>query len=190
MNKQQLANKIWKSANQMRSKIEANEYKDFILGFMFYKYLSEKELAFFYSQDMTEADIQGMDETDTEFVEYTKDKIGYFIAYDNLFSTWISKKSDFDVSDVRNGLSAFSRLISPTKKKVFEKIFNTLKEKGGEEASAMEIEDLEIFENVSYIMAFHADPTIPKTIDEWLEQFEMFSIYEILPEILELWGPT
>ena len=52
----------------------------------------------------------------------------------------------------------------------------------------LEIEDLEIFENVAYIMAFHADPSIPKTIDEWLEQFEMFSIYEILPEILELWG--
>ena len=52
----------------------------------------------------------------------------------------------------------------------------------------MEIEDLEIFENVAYIMAWHADPTIPGTIDEWLEQFEMFSIYEVLPEILELWG--
>lgn len=52
----------------------------------------------------------------------------------------------------------------------------------------MEIEDLEIFENVAYIMAFHADPTIPGTIDEWLDQFEMFSIYEVLPEILELWG--
>ena len=52
----------------------------------------------------------------------------------------------------------------------------------------LEIEDLEIFENVAYIMAFHADPTIPGTIDEWLEQFEMFSIYEILPEILDLWG--
>ena len=52
----------------------------------------------------------------------------------------------------------------------------------------LEIEDLEIFENVAYIMALHADPTIPKTIDEWLEQFEMFSIYEILPEILDLWG--
>ena len=37
-------------------------------------------------------------------------------------------------------------------------------------------------------MTFHADPTIPGTIDEWLEEFEMFSIYEILPEILELWG--
>ena len=52
----------------------------------------------------------------------------------------------------------------------------------------LEIEDLEIFENVAYIMALHADPTIPKTIEEWLDQFEMFSIYEILPEILELWG--
>ena len=42
MNKQQLAAKIWESANKMRSKIEANEYKDYILGFIFYKYLSEK----------------------------------------------------------------------------------------------------------------------------------------------------
>ena len=52
----------------------------------------------------------------------------------------------------------------------------------------MQIDDLEIFENVAYIMAFHADPTIPKTIDEWLDQFDMFSIYQVLPEILELWG--
>lgn len=52
----------------------------------------------------------------------------------------------------------------------------------------LEIDDLEIFENVAYIMALHADPTIPKTIEDWLDQFEMFSIYEILPEILELWG--
>ncbi|MBR3375382.1 MAG: hypothetical protein IKG71_06265 [Firmicutes bacterium] len=60
------------------------------------------------------------------------------------------------------------------------------KEKEGDED--LEIDDLEIFENVAYIMAYHADPTIPKTIDEWLDQFEMFSIYQVLPEILELWG--
>ena len=72
--------------------------------------------------------------------------------------------------------------------KDLSRLEKSYKEKGGGEASAMEIEDLEIFENVSYIMAFYADPTIPITIDEWLEQFEMFSIYEILPEILELWG--
>ena len=64
----------------------------------------------------------------------------------------------------------------------------SFKEKGGEDGSMMEIDDLEIFENVAYIMAYHADPTIPGTIDEWLEQFEMFSIYEVLPEILQLWG--
>ena len=52
----------------------------------------------------------------------------------------------------------------------------------------LQIEDLEIFENVAYIMACHADPSVPDTIDEWLDQFEMFSIYEVLPEILELWG--
>ena len=46
MNKQQLANKIWQSANKMRSKIEAHEYKDYILGFIFYKFLSDKEVAF------------------------------------------------------------------------------------------------------------------------------------------------
>lgn len=59
---------------------------------------------------------------------------------------------------------------------------------GGDEGSSLEIEDLEIFENVAYIMAYHADHSIPGTIDEWLDQFEMFSIYEVLPEILELWG--
>ena len=72
--------------------------------------------------------------------------------------------------------------------KDLSKLEKSYKEKASEDGSSMEIEDLEIFENVAYIMAFHADPTIPKTIDEWLEQFEMFSIYEILPEILELWG--
>ena len=56
------------------------------------------------------------------------------------------------------------------------------------EDGSFAIEDLEIFENVAYIMAYHAEHSIPDNIDDWLDQFEMFSIYEILPEILELWG--
>ncbi len=47
MNKQQLAKKIWESANKMRSKIEASEYKDYILGFIFYKFLSDREEDFY-----------------------------------------------------------------------------------------------------------------------------------------------
>ena len=56
------------------------------------------------------------------------------------------------------------------------------------EDGSFAIEDLESFENVAYIMAYHADHSILDNIDDWLDQFEMFSIYEILPEILELWG--
>ena len=119
MNKRQLAATIWKSANEMRSKIEANEYKDYILGFIFYRYLSEKELRFFKEQGMGEEDIKQMNESDTEFVQFTKETIGYFIAYEDLFSTWLEKGSDFDVSDVRTALTAFDRLISPSHKKVF-----------------------------------------------------------------------
>lgn len=55
-----------------------------------------------------------------------------------------------------------------------------------EEATLSEI-NLMIFENVAYIMAKHADPTIPDDPDEWLDGFEMFSIYEVFPEILNMW---
>ena len=57
-----------------------------------------------------------------------------------------------------------------------------------DEGEEMQIEDLEIFENAAYIMAYHADHSIPGTIDDWLDEFEMFSIYQVLPEILDLWG--
>ena len=58
MNKQQLASKIWASANKMRSKIEASEYKDYILGFVFYKFLSEKEEQFLKANEFTDEDIK------------------------------------------------------------------------------------------------------------------------------------
>lgn len=126
MNKQQLASKIWESANKMRSKIEANEYKDYILGFIFYKFLSDKEVKFLKDNDFTDDDIKNIKEEDSEVLGFIQGRIGYFISYENLFSTWLEMKSDFDVSDVRDALSAFSRLINDSHKKVFEGIFQTL----------------------------------------------------------------
>lgn len=126
MNKQQLAAKIWASANHMRSKIEANEYKDYILGFIFYKYLCEKELQFLRKEEFSEEDIKALSEEDVETVEYIKSNIGYFIAYKDLFSTWIENKKDFDVSNVMDALSAFSRSISLLHKKLFDGVFDTL----------------------------------------------------------------
>ncbi len=126
MNKQQLAAKIWESANKMRSKIEANEYKDYILGFIFYKFLSEKEVKYLKANDWTDEYLPELTEDDTETVESIQKNIGYYISYDNLFSTWLAKGSDFSVQDVRDALSAFSRLINPTHKKVFDGVFDTL----------------------------------------------------------------
>ena len=126
MNKQQLAQKIWASANQMRSKIEANEYKDYILGFIFYKYLSDKEIKFLKENDYDDELLKTVSEEDDETVKWVQENIGYFIAYKDLFSTWLSMGKDFDVSNVRDALSAFSRLISNTHKKVFDKVFDTL----------------------------------------------------------------
>ncbi len=58
-----------------------------------------------------------------------------------------------------------------------------------EESSALDIESLEVFENIAYIMAKHADPeNIPDNPDDWLEAFNTFSIYEVLPQLIELWG--
>src|SRR5690554_7560029 len=126
MNKQQLASRIWESANKMRSKIDASEYKDYILGFMFYKFLSDKLVEFLKSKEFTDSDIKSIEESDKETVRYVQANIGYFISYDNLFSTWIDKGNDFDVSDVRDALSAFDRLINHTHKKIFGDIFKTL----------------------------------------------------------------
>ena len=126
MNKQQLAQKIWASANQMRSKIEASEYNAFILGFIFYKYLSDKEIEFLKENDYDDELLKTVSEEDAETVQWVQNKIGYFISCENLFSTWLALGMEFNVSNVQDALSAFNRLISPTHKRVFENIFNTL----------------------------------------------------------------
>lgn len=104
MNKQELAAKIWESANRMRSKIEASEYKDFILGFIFYKFLSEQQLRFCLDNDFEQEDIKALSEDDPETVQYIQQNIGYFISYEHLYSTWIKKGIDFEISDVRDAL--------------------------------------------------------------------------------------
>lgn len=53
---------------------------------------------------------------------------------------------------------------------------------------SFDIDSLEVFENVAFVMAKQADKTIPNTIDEWLEDFNTFSIYLVLPQILALWN--
>jgi len=60
--------------------------------------------------------------------------------------------------------------------------------KQDEDNSNLDLFSLEMFENIAYIMAKHADPDIPDTPEEWLDNFNTFSIYQILPKLIELWG--
>ena len=79
MNKQQLASKIWESANKMRSKIEANEYKDYILGFMFYKFLSDKEIERLTKVDgWAVEDLPYLSEEHADAVSHCQANLGYF----------------------------------------------------------------------------------------------------------------
>ena len=60
--------------------------------------------------------------------------------------------------------------------------------KNEEGASNLDMFSLEMFENIAYVMAKHADPEIPDSPEEWLDEFNTFSIYQVLPKIIELWG--
>lgn len=137
MNKQQLANKIWASANKMRSKIDANEYKDYILGLIFYKFLSDNETNYVLKdmKDSSEEErgqvlmslVEDYNDEDARLmIEYCKNNIGYFIEYKNLFSTWLLPESSFSVADLSTALNAFDRLVSPTYRHVYDGIFKTL----------------------------------------------------------------
>lgn len=59
---------------------------------------------------------------------------------------------------------------------------------GDEAESNLDLFSLEMFENIAFVMAKHADPGIPDTPEEWLDGFNTFSIYQVLPQLIELWG--
>ena len=145
MNKQQLANKIWASANKMRSKIDANEYKDYILGLIFYKFLSDNEVNYLkteheWTDEYLPYLVEDYSNPDMEkLIGDCKDHIGYFIEYKYLFSTWLKPDVSFSVSDLSAALNRFDGLISDKFKGVYEKIFITLQaglSKLGENPSA------------------------------------------------------
>ena len=57
-----------------------------------------------------------------------------------------------------------------------------------EESSNLDMFSLEMFENIAFVMAKHADASIPNTPEEWLAGFNTFSFYQVLPQLIELWG--
>ena len=127
MNKQQLATNIWALANELRGKVPAATYKDYMLGFLFYKYLSDREESYLINNLSYEREeLIEITEDDDQIKKNCMNNLGYFIAYKNLFSTWINLGVDFTIENVTVALNAFERFISPAYKKVFSNIFATL----------------------------------------------------------------
>lgn len=133
MNKQQLANRIWASANNMRNKIDANEYKDYILGLIFYKFLSDTEVKYFTEMcDWEEDELPELVENYEDMnmknaISECQEHIGFFIEYKYLFSTWLNDTS-FSVQTLSEALSNFERLMSENYASVYDGIFKTLRE--------------------------------------------------------------
>lgn len=127
MNKQQLASKIWAGANALRGKVSADAYKDYMLGLVFYKYISYKEEKYLKEKlYFSEGEIKKLTEEDLNTVEDCKRHLGYFIAGNSLFSSWILNKKEFQIKDVRIALTAFDKNIGQNYKKLYSNIFDTL----------------------------------------------------------------
>ena len=133
MNKQQLANRIWASANNMRNKIDANEYKDYILGLIFYKFLSDTEVKYFrevcdWEEDELPELVENYEDPNMRnAITECQEHIGFFIEYKYLFSTWLKKDSNFSVQTLSEALNSFERLTSENYASVYEGIFKTLR---------------------------------------------------------------
>lgn len=125
MTKQQLAARIWESANKMRNKIEASEYKDYILGLIFYRFLSDEEIKWLKTElKCSDKDVKEALSDEPTIIQI-KSSLGYYIAYRDLFNTWFKKK-DFSIKDVSNALIEFTHNIDPKHSKLFDKIFDSL----------------------------------------------------------------
>lgn len=123
MNKQELAAKIWSTANELRKNIKASEYKDYILGFMFYKYLCDKEVD--YLKDLG-GEIDDLLDVDDDTMDKFKDGIGYFISHENLFHVWKESGVNLGAKDVSEALNDFYLNLNGRYKAVFDKVFSAL----------------------------------------------------------------
>jgi len=104
MHKQELAAQIWKGANEMRGKIEAGNYKDFILGLLFYKFLSENEVK--YLKDNLGASKEDLAAEDVK--TYLIDNLGYYIPEENLFSSMMGAVKELTMASSRLTISAIT----------------------------------------------------------------------------------
>ena len=104
----------------------------------------------------------------------------------------IIKKIEIDGKEVAfKASAAIPRIYRLKFQRDIYKDLSSLEKSIGDEdegASNLDMFSLEMFENIAFVMAKHADPSIPDSPEEWLDEFNTFSIYQVLPKLIELWG--
>nr|WP_318035885.1 type I restriction-modification system subunit M [Mycoplasmopsis bovis] len=144
--KEKLGSKIWDAANQLRDKLEPHEYKDYVLGLVFYKFLCEKQTNYLIKNWITSDQLKYLDskylDNESNFnaivsgdayksdyenlVDAKKDCIdenGYFIDYSNLFSSWLENKNEFNIQKFQLAFNNFNNSVNDEHKSLFKDLF-------------------------------------------------------------------
>lgn len=124
MTKQELATRIWATANILRKNIKASEYKDYILGFMFYKYLCDKQMDYLIS--IGGESLCNLKDADDDMKSMFKEVNGYFIAHDDMFEYWKVLGNKLGAKNVSEALDRFYTNLHPAYNSVFNKVFSAL----------------------------------------------------------------
>lgn len=124
MTKQELATRIWATANVLRKNIKASDYKNYILGFMFYKYLCDKEMD--YLKSIGGKSLDDLKDADNSMKSMFKEVNGYFIAYDDMFAHWKEIGNRLGARNVSEALDRFYINLHSNYSNVFDKIFAAL----------------------------------------------------------------
>lgn len=127
MNKQKLASKLWSTVENLRGNIEAYTYKDYILGLLFYKFLTDKEYELLSKEfGLRNDEINDITEDDGDIVNYCEDNLGYFIEPKYFYRKWINDINSFTEDDLITALNSYERHIPEYSKHVLGGVFDTI----------------------------------------------------------------
>ncbi|MGQ4706349.1 type I restriction-modification system subunit M [Bacillus thuringiensis] len=132
----ELHKKLWAMANDLRGQMDAYEFKDYILGLIFYRYLSEKvesrANSLLAEDELNFAEAWENEEYREDLQEYLINELGYVITPQYLFSTFVKEielgvNGDFDVETLQNGVKAIEASTMGTdSQEDFENLFDDM----------------------------------------------------------------
>lgn len=127
MDKQKLASTLWSTVEDLRGNVEAYTYKDYILGLLFYKFLSDKEYELLSKEfEFNNDEIAKITEENEDIVRYCEDNLGYFIEPKYFYRSWVNDSNSFAEDDLITALNAYERHVPEKSKHVFAGVFDTI----------------------------------------------------------------